>query len=120
MQKIMPNKPLLLQIYQQLPVAEQNTLLAFAEFLASRVVETPEELPLPADIPRPQQESVIAAVKRLSQTYAMLDKSILLHQTSALVTAHLVQGRERAAVIDELETLFADAYQNFIQKKSQL
>ncbi|MCV6636863.1 Crp/Fnr family transcriptional regulator [Candidatus Albibeggiatoa sp. nov. NOAA] len=109
----------LTQIYQQLPKAEQETLFSFAEFLLSRVEDSSQSavIPEPDLIPRPEQETVIGAVKRLSKSYPMLDKSTLLNETSALVTANLVQGRDRAEVIDELETVFADAYQAFIDKK---
>ncbi|WP_353572364.1 hypothetical protein [Candidatus Albibeggiatoa sp. nov. BB20] len=108
-----------IKIYQQLPAAEQETLFAFAEFLLSRVESSSEsELILePEIIPRPAQETVIGAVKRLSKSYPMLDKSALLNETSSLVTANLVQGRDRAEVIDELETVFANAYQAFVDKK---
>jgi hypothetical protein len=105
------------KIYQQLPAAEQETLMAFAEFLLNRAVLPPEPLTEPELIPRPAEETVIGAVKRLSKSYPMLDKSALLNETSALVTANLVQGRDRVEVIDELETVFANAYQAYVDKK---
>lgn len=108
----------LTHIYQQLPETEQNMLLAFAEFLLARTVLEQQPIPEPDIIPRPEQETVIGAVKRLSKSYPMLEKSSLLNETSALVTAHLVQGRDRVEVIDELEMLFKNAYQAFLDKKS--
>ena len=63
---------------------------------------------LPADT---HQERVVAAVKRLSKTYFMLDKSKMLGATSDLVTQHIMQGREASDVIDELEQVFIDQYQ---------
>ncbi len=106
----------LIKIYQQLPDQEQATLLAFAEFLLSRVEPEPD-VAEPELIPRPEQETVIGAVKRLSRSYPMLDKSALLNETSALVTAHLMQGRDRTEVINDLETVFTNAYEAYINNK---
>jgi hypothetical protein len=44
-------------------------------------------------MPRPSQESVVAAIKRLSKTYEMLDRGPMLNETSALMSAHVLQGR---------------------------
>ena len=66
---------------------------------------------------RPEEESVIAAVRRLSQTYHMLDKGQMLHETSSLVTAHVVQGRPAPEVIDELQTLFESRYHEHLEKR---
>jgi len=109
----------LIKIYQQLPATEQSTLFAFAEFLLNRAGESSESEPIlePDMIPRPTQETVIGAVKRLSKSYPMLDKSALLNEISTLVTANLVQGRDRAEVIDELEIVFSNAYKAFVDKK---
>jgi len=71
----------------------------------------------PLSIPRPENESVIAAIKRLSQTYPMLDKSRLLNETSAIVTG-IVQNRNVAELIDELEHIFARHYQIFLENQS--
>jgi hypothetical protein len=100
----------LLTHFGRLPPAERATLLAFAEFLAARVVEA-APLPEPQPIPRPVTESVIAAVKRLSATYPMVNKDKLLHQASGLVSEHLMQGRPAVEVIDELEIIFRRHYE---------
>ena len=96
----------LLELYGQLPEAERKSLLDFAEFLASRC-EPAEPLSLePKTIPRPQEESVVAAMKRLRETYHMLDHSKLLHEASGLMAQHLMQGRAAPEVIDDLEQMF--------------
>lgn len=99
----------LLAFYQALPDAARAQLLEFAEFLAARsgrrTVEPPKA------IPRPENESVIAAVKRLSATYHMVDRDKILHETSALVSAHLLQGKAAVDVIDELEGVFRRYYE---------
>ena len=56
------------------------------------------------------QESVVQAVKRLSETYPMLDKGKMLGETADLVAQHIVQGRDAAEVIDELERVFRRFY----------
>ena len=105
----------LLRIFAGLDAQARSTLTAFAEFLAVRQTDAvaQEEQP-PAEpmvIPRPDEETVIGAIKRLSQSYHMLDRSALLTETSSLMTAHIVHGRRAEQVIDELEILFSQHYQ---------
>jgi len=105
----------LLKIYSGLEAEARTTLMVFAEFLADRqsAAETAGNLPVtePEPIPRPDEETVIGAIKRLSASYHMLDRSALLTETSSLMTAHIVHGREAGEVIDELESMFARHYQ---------
>jgi hypothetical protein len=116
----------LLNIFRHLPAANQSTLFAFAEFLATRqeaVSSVPppvkQELPDPTVIPRPDTESVVAAVKRLSRTYPMLDKAKMLGETSDLVGQHILQGRVAAEVIDELEAVFMRHYRTLKDSREQ-
>lgn len=103
-------------VFRQLTPTDQENLLAFAEFLQARAAQTAEvkTLPTPKHIPRPPQESIIAAIKRLSQCYYMLDKSKMLHETSDLVTQHCLQGRDLQSVIDTLEQVFSRHYEAFV------
>lgn len=101
------------QLADTLSAEEQATLLAFAEFLQQRSVPHRAPPPVLNPIPRPAEESVIAAIKRLSQTYPMLEKSHLLNQTSQLMTQHIMQGKPAAVVIDELEAVFQQHYELF-------
>jgi hypothetical protein len=102
---------------RRLEAQDQASLLAFAEFLASRQTEqkAPEERPseAPIEIERPADESVIAAIKRLSASYPMLDRSRMLNETSTLMSGHLLQGRPASAVIDDLEALFQQHYSDY-------
>lgn len=112
-----PAEKKLLAFYNQLGSSEQEMLLTFAEFLAQR--KNPEdqasqEVPEPKKIPRPESESVVAAIKRLSATYPMLDKPQLLNETSALMTKHVMQGMDTVDVVDELEALFDRFYQEMV------
>ncbi len=84
-------------------------LLEFAEFLAGRH-GTSVEIPAPVPVSRPQHETVVAAIRRLSQTYPMLDKRKILNQASVLMAQHVMAGREAAEVIDELEVIFERQY----------
>lgn len=105
----------LADIYDRLPETEQKTLLDFAEFLAARCepAESPSfEL---KEIPRPQEESVVAAMKRLRETYHMLDHSKMLHEASSLMAQHMMQGRPAAEVIDDLEVLFRRDFDKLLQ-----
>ncbi len=98
----------MLQIFRRLPVAERETLFAFAEFLLERSGVGVDVSP--KIIARPAEESVIAAIKRLSASYHMLDRAKMLHETAGLMTEHLMQGRAAADVVDELEILFRRHY----------
>ena len=110
----------ILDTIEQLSPTDCDAVTSFAEFLLSRtdtgVTTSPSVpaaravIPEPEAIARPEEERVVAAVKRLSKTYFMLDKSIMLGATSDLVTQHILQGREAAEVIDELEQAFSDQY----------
>jgi hypothetical protein len=110
----------LLDLYATLGERDRQTLLAFAEFLAGRGDEAvPAEEPAtePAEpklIPRPEEESVVAAIRRLSESYHMLDRALLLNETSSLMTAHVVRGRAAVEVIDDLEDLFAKHYRIYL------
>jgi len=110
-------------LLEGLSAVDQTAVVSFAEFLSSRngslpltVTGFPEpappvEIPEPESIPRPEDEKVVAAVKRLSKTYFMLDKKKMLGETSDLVTQHIIQRRDVVEVIDELEAVFSREYQ---------
>jgi hypothetical protein len=106
-------------LFRQLTEKDQESLLSFAEFLqaraSSQAVTLVRSLPVPKTIPRPSEESIIAAIKRLSQCYYMLDKSKMLHETADLVTQHCLQGQELQGVIDRLEQVFSQHYDNFVR-----
>lgn len=104
------SKKKLLEYYQVLPDDAAKQLLDFAEFLASRYQTVINEISLPENIERPEKESVVAAVRRLSATYPMVNKDTLLDKTASLVTQHMIQGRDAVTVIDELESIFRENY----------
>ncbi len=116
------------KIYKSLNLAEKRLLSEFAEFLYDKHVKNkhqgkaellgglvaPDDTLAsvkPLEINRPENESVIKAIKRLSWTYPMIDKSQMLTATSTLMTQHIMKGREAKAIIDELEELFKLEYE---------
>ena len=109
----------LLNLFDKLAASDRDTLLAFAEFLAARVADgevqgesAPER---PKAIERSGEESVVAAIRRLSQTYYMLERQDMLNDTASLMGAHVMQGRPAAEVIDELETVFKSHYDRYLE-----
>ncbi len=104
----------LLEAFDALDDRGREMLLEFAAFLvrrhpASNASSTAE----PASIPRPESESVIEAMRRLSRTYPMLDADELLHRASDLMSQHVLGGRTAREVIDELEALFSRHYRQW-------
>lgn len=109
----------LLAFYRQLPDDVAQQLLDFAEFLALRHNVEVTEISSPEDISRPEKESVVIAVKRLSATYPMINKDKLLDETSSLVSQNILQGRDAVEVIDELEVVFRKHYEILIEESKQ-
>ena len=106
----------------------RRMLLEFSEFLRGRYalqddadaepaaapIPVQVSVPEPEAIPRPEEESVVGAMKRLSRTYFMVDRNKIFAHASALMTEHMIQGRDVVEVIDELEDLFQRQYQKMI------
>lgn len=103
----------LLHLFRALSEGKRAGLLDYAEFLLARApTEAAPVSQMPQDIARPAQESVVKAIKRLRATYPMLDRAKLIHETSALMSQHLMQGRAASEVINDLEALFQTHYQS--------
>lgn len=105
-----------LALYTALGEEDRRTLVAFGEFLAARQpgeAAPPSPIAEPRPSVRPKTETVVGAIRRLSKSYPMLDRGALLHEASALVSAHVLQGRPAVAVIDDLEALFHDHYRRY-------
>lgn len=108
----------LLKLFRALSGSGRTSLLDYAEFLGTRDNGPEVSLPdTPLDIPRPAEESVIKAIKRLRDTYPMLERDKILNDTSALLTKHVVHRHPAAEVIDELEALFRRYYDLHVQAK---
>ncbi|EIJ33230.1 hypothetical protein [Thiothrix nivea] len=101
------------KLYREMNPQDQAALVRFAEFLAtsgSPAAEPMTEFPEPENFPRPEQESVVKAIKRLVATYPMIERDRLLNETSNLMTAHVIHGKLARDVIDELEATFEQHY----------
>ena len=108
----------LVNLYERLSESARNSLIDYAEFLLAKEEGQPGASAVlePELIPPQEGESVIQAVKRLSASYHMLDKGKLLNDTSMLVTEHTLQGRDRDEVIADLEIVFKQHYQRYVEE----
>ncbi|MDX1346183.1 MAG: hypothetical protein R3179_09810 [Sedimenticolaceae bacterium] len=118
----MPSR--LSDIYAKLGEQERRSLLDYAEFLLQRQQDAGKSEPVTAPAepelhPRPESESVVAAIKRLTRSYPMLEKQALFSGTSELMSAHLLQGRDAEEIIDELEALFEQFYRDYVESFEQ-
>jgi len=108
-------KKRLIEIWQSLPAQQANQLLEFAEFLSQRHTVVAREMAEPLDIPRPENESVPKAIKRLAETYPMLNRKMLLDETGKYMTQHVMEGRPAKDVIDDLEIMFRKHYEKLLE-----
>jgi len=105
----------LINLYEYMDEESRQSLSDFADFLYNRSGPVVKEILPPEDIPRPQQETVVGAIKRLKLTYHMVESMAVFSSASSLMTEHMIKGRDVNEVIDEMETLFADAYKKMLQ-----
>jgi len=105
-----PSPQSLASIFEELPQQDQNTLFEFAEFLKSRAPEPASKVTEPLGIPRPDEESVVAAIKRLKKNYPMVSQKEMLNETSEFMMQHMMQGKPSTDVIDEMEILFESKF----------
>ena len=119
-----PIEKKLLKLFNRLAAPERDMVLGFAEYLAARAQgdgkPVSSAVPEPKDIPRPENESVVAAIKRLSSTYHMLDDPRLLNEVSILMSQHVMQGREAQPVIDDLQVLFDRFYAELLAEFNEI
>ncbi len=101
----------LIELFEVLDEERQNSLFDFAEYLHSRGDLISKEIGEPAHAPRPENETVVGAIKRLKSTYYMVGSMEVFSDASSLMTEHMVKGRDSTEVINEMEGLFETAYQ---------
>ncbi len=110
----------LLRLLRELNGQDRASVKAFVAFLHQREQEQlagiEPDVAEPKSIPRPEDETVMGAIKRLSESFYMLDRSQMLHETSGLMSEHLLQGRDAMEVIDELEDMFQRHFSNYQDK----
>ena len=98
-----------------MPDKDKQTLLDFAEFLKSRAPAAKAQIVEPVEIARPEAESVIAAIKRLTATYPMIERSEMFGETSDLMMQHTMSGRSGIEVIDEMEVIFERKFKDMLK-----
>ena len=105
----------LIDLYEAMDDERKLSLCDFADFLYAKAGPVVKEIPPPEEVPRPEQETVVGAVKRLKTKYHMVESMTVFSAASSLMTDHMVKGRDVAEVIDEMEVLFEEAYKNLLQ-----
>jgi len=105
----------LVDLYESMDDERKRSLCDFADFLFAQAEPVSKEISPPDDVPRPAEETVVGAVKRLKTKYHMVESMTVFSAASALMTDHMVKGRDLIEVIDEMELLFEDAYNKLLQ-----
>lgn len=105
----------LIDLYESMDDERKLSLCDFADFLYAKAGPVSKEIAAPEDVPRPQEETVVGAVKRLKIKYHMVESMTVFSAASSLMTDHMVKGRDVIEVIDEMEVLFDDAYKKLLQ-----
>ena len=101
----------LMKAFRQMTPTARCTLVDFADYLSRRhPVAGPPVSEQPLQVPRPVEESVIAAIRRLAKTYPMLDSDNVFSAATTLMTRHVMGQRAAVEVIDELEAMFKARY----------
>lgn len=106
----------LLTIFARLEEQQQATLLEFAGFLVSRPPADRKSVLKPRALARPENETVVQAIRRLTRTYPMLERHRLMDETSRCLAGHTLEGRPASQVISELEAVFARQYKSAKEK----
>lgn len=106
----------LADLFNTLDKERQESLFDYAEFLQSKGGLLMQEVTEPVDVPRPENESVVGAIKRMKQTYPMIDSMKVFAVASNLMTDHMVKGRDAEEVINEIEALFEDTYKKLLRE----
>lgn len=111
-----PSAQSIASIFDDLPEQDQTTLFEFAEFLKSRAPDSASKITEPLGIARPDEESVVAAIKRLKKNYPMIPQKALLNATSEFMMQHMMQGKLAKDVIDDMENLFETKFKSIMDK----
>ncbi len=116
MKKKSRNVDALLKLFDSLDQERQTSLFDYAEFLLSKGGPVVKEIGEPLAIPKPDNETVVGAIKRMKRTYPMVDSLQVFSTASNLMTEHMVKGRDVDEVIEEIETLFEQTYRDLMKE----
>jgi len=100
----------LLEYFRGIPETEQQGLLSYAEYLFQTKKKESTRPLSKQNIPRPENENVIQAIKRMTRTYPMIEPSEMMDKATTLMSQHLLHGRDAEEVINELEKIYNDKY----------
>ncbi len=104
----------LMRMYNRLGKRDQDRLFSFARFMCQRQGKIKKrQSEMRRAISRPKYQSRSETAINLRQGNSMLDISTLLSEASELISQHVMEGRDVNEVIDELEMLFQNHYQNY-------
>jgi hypothetical protein len=110
----------LLALFAKLEEHQQATLMDFAGFLASRPPAGDNSVLKPRPMSRPENETVVQAIRRLTRTFPMLERHKLMNDTSRCLAEYALRGRPAAEVIIELEMVFAQHYRSAKDEKRKM
>jgi hypothetical protein len=103
------------KLYESLNDEAKRSLCDYVDFLSDRYEPVIVEIPEPADIPRPESETVVGAIKRLKAKYHMIESMAVFSKASSLMTQHMMNGRDAEEVINEMEVIFEQAYNDLLE-----
>jgi hypothetical protein len=108
----------LLDYYSDFNASQRQSLLDYAGYLHQLIPEKNTPLPEPKAITPARDETVVGAMQRLSESYSMVNKDHILHELSALMAQHMLQGRAADEVIKDIEAVFNRQYQRLLDKQA--
>lgn len=113
----------ILAALERLPEDQQRQLVDYAEFLVGRTgAEGSGEPPAAAEpqppqpVEKPEDEGPVQAIKRLRETYPMLDPRHLLDETTQVMTKRYFHGKPEDEVIQEIEEVFEHHYRRYLEQ----
>jgi hypothetical protein len=114
------DRAVLLKIWRDLDKEQKLTLVKFAEFLGSQ--KSNAEGPVsqePLNLPKPENESAVKALKRLKKSYPMIDADMGLLDDASHLLMEKITGTADSEVVIKLEALFLDRYKNWQQEQQE-
>lgn len=114
-------KQRLIKLFEEMNDQRRTSLLDYALYLSQQPSKMPDDVlkeqekSQPLKTPRPDNENIVNAIKRLRASFFMLNTDGLLNETSALMGQFMVQGRAAEEVIDDLEIMFNSHYQIYLK-----
>ena len=109
----------LIDLFESMDDERKKSLSDFADFLYAQADPINKTISPPAESARPETETVVGAVKRLKAQYFMIESMSVFSAASALMTDHMVKGRDVVEVINEMEDLFSTAYKKLLDESGQ-